>query len=216
MKGYAYAACAMMVVWSLLMALFSVGLNDEIYDAVQRRIGVNEITTGLDEQQRMTMNRQIAMYLAGRTNEIDNLSERAKIHMQDVKGLLSSARIALYASAGAMIVFGIIGMKRAKAHMKRAFFVCTGAYVLIAGLIAAASAVDFSGIFTLFHEMLFTNDLWLLNPNEDALIRILPEKFFIVMAVIIALAALAHCLFTGALIWGVNRLMGRLKKDELL
>ena len=37
---------------------------------------------------------------------------------------------------------------------------------------------DFNKYFTLFHEVFFSNDLWLLDPSTDLLIRMLPEGFF--------------------------------------
>ena len=39
--------------------------------------------------------------------------------------------------------------------------------------------IDFNKYFTYFHLILFDNDLWLLNPNVDILIRIFPEQIFI-------------------------------------
>lgn len=39
--------------------------------------------------------------------------------------------------------------------------------------------VDFNRYFTYFHLIFFNNDLWLLNPNTDLLIQMLPEEFFI-------------------------------------
>ena len=39
--------------------------------------------------------------------------------------------------------------------------------------------INFSFSFTLFHEMLFTNNLWQLNPETDKLIVMFPEGFFI-------------------------------------
>ena len=41
---------------------------------------------------------------------------------------------------------------------------------------------DFHRYFMIFHEMFFTNDLWLLDPDTDLLIRMLPEGFFLDMA----------------------------------
>lgn len=45
---------------------------------------------------------------------------------------------------------------------------------------------DFNSYFVRFHEMFFTNDLWLLNPKTDRMIQLLPEVFFrdIVMLVV--------------------------------
>ena len=40
---------------------------------------------------------------------------------------------------------------------------------------------DFTAVFTKFHELLFNNDLWLLDPETDYMIRILPEGFFLDM-----------------------------------
>lgn len=39
--------------------------------------------------------------------------------------------------------------------------------------------MNFSKAFIKFHQIFFDNDLWLLDPNKDLLIQIMPEKFFI-------------------------------------
>ena len=43
----------------------------------------------------------------------------------------------------------------------------------------------FNSLFVLFHKVAFTNDLWLLNPQTDLLIRLMPIEFFISYAAII-------------------------------
>ena len=40
-------------------------------------------------------------------------------------------------------------------------------------------------LFILFHKLVFTNDLWLLDPRTDLLIRLMPIEFFISYAAII-------------------------------
>ena len=50
---------------------------------------------------------------------------------------------------------------------------------------------DFNKYFTLFHEVFFTNDLWLLDPRTDLLIRMLPEGFFFDMVARIGIIFLA-------------------------
>ncbi|HOM44130.1 MAG TPA: DUF1461 domain-containing protein, partial [Bacillota bacterium] len=42
--------------------------------------------------------------------------------------------------------------------------------------------IDFYKYFTVFHEIFFTNDLWLLDPAADRLINIFPQDFFTDMA----------------------------------
>ena len=47
------------------------------------------------------------------------------------------------------------------------------------------ACIDFNSLFVLFHKVAFTNDLWLLNPQTDLLIRLMPIEFFISYAAII-------------------------------
>lgn len=51
--------------------------------------------------------------------------------------------------------------------------------------VAVMAVVDFDSLFILFHKIAFTNDLWLLNPRTDLLIRLMPTGFFISYAAII-------------------------------
>ena len=49
--------------------------------------------------------------------------------------------------------------------------------LLIAALIVWALA-DFDGLFVLFHRLSFRNDLWLMDPAKDMIIRLMPLDFF--------------------------------------
>ncbi len=49
-------------------------------------------------------------------------------------------------------------------------------------LVLLLRGADFDALFIRFHQLVFTNDLWLLDPATDALIRMLPEPFFESMA----------------------------------
>ncbi len=213
MRRYAYISCALLVLWSLLTSLFSIGLNDELYDIIQKSENVNEITCGLTDEERMTMNRETAMYLAGRTEGINGLSERARLHMGDVKNLFSAARYVMYAVTLLMIVFTFIARRKSRKQLVKAFFVSTGIYVLLALVIAGLSVIDFGSLFTVFHKILFTNDLWLLDPAEDTLIRILPQGFFVKMSVIIAVGAFVRCVIAGVIYYTLDRLTGRLSES---
>jgi integral membrane protein (TIGR01906 family) len=52
--------------------------------------------------------------------------------------------------------------------------------------------IDFYKYFTIFHEIFFTNDLWLLDPATDRLINIFPQDFFTDMAFSIAYLYIAE------------------------
>ncbi len=118
----------------------------------------------------------------GREREFFN--DREKAHMVDVKNLFVGG---LWIRRIAVCLLGvtIIVLIKTKADWKRilpkSFLIGLGAFVGItvgAGLLFMS---DFNKYFLLFHEMFFRNDLWLLNPETDLLIRMLPEGFFLDM-----------------------------------
>lgn len=59
-----------------------------------------------------------------------------------------------------------------------------GAAVLVLGSFAV---INFDAFWTAFHKVFFTNDLWLLDPNTDNLINMVPERFFIDLILMIAI-----------------------------
>lgn len=62
------------------------------------------------------------------------------------------------------------------------------AILTVAGLFGVALlTIGFGTVFTLFHEMAFANDLWLL-PEESSLIRMFPEQYF-AMYFVVSLAS---------------------------
>ena len=66
-------------------------------------------------------------------------------------------------------------------------------------LVILLACIDFNSLFVLFHKLAFTNDLWLLNPATDLLIRICPISMFMSMGARIGLIALAWAVFIPAL-----------------
>ena len=51
----------------------------------------------------------------------------------------------------------------------------TGIFLTIFGITAV---IDFGWLFTQFHFLSFTNDLWMLDPRKDYLIIMFPQRFF--------------------------------------
>ena len=81
---------------------------------------------------------------------------------------------------------------------------------LIMALFALWVVLDFNRAFVYFHELFFTNDLWILDPKTDWMIRLLPENFFsgIVLRVGISFLIefiLIHILFS---------ILGKEKRNE--
>src|SRR5581483_1488142 len=66
------------------------------------------------------------------------------------------------------------------------------------GLLGALAATDFSELFIQFHLLSFSNDLWLLDPRTDNLIRLFPQEYFLDAALRIVVFTLFQALMLGA------------------
>lgn len=83
-----------------------------------------------------------------------------------------------------------------------------------AGVLGVLAVSDFSGAFYQFHELFFTNELWLLDPATDRLIQMLPETFFFaITARILVTAAAAVFIMGGVSLWGLRHRSTADRKD---
>ena len=64
-------------------------------------------------------------------------------------------------------------------------------------------STDFTRYFTIFHQIFFDNDLWILDPRTDLLINIVPEPFFVDTAARIGLlfGGSVLILFAACFLW---------------
>lgn len=85
------------------------------------------------------------------------------------------------------------------------FWVLSG----ILALLLLWACMDFDSLFLLFHRIVFRNDLWLLDPRTDLLIRLMPEKLFVFLGIRGGIAAGAGILLTGILLAVGRRLAER-------
>ena len=103
-------------------------------------------------------------------------------HMADVQDLFSLCRWIGWGCTGAIVLIGLALRK----NMSWRTFRCT--LLVILGAVTAIillACIDFNSLFVLFHQIAFTNDLWLLDPRTDLLILLMPIEFFISYAAII-------------------------------
>ena len=123
------------------------------------------------------------------TENISAFSSKELLHLQDVQNLFVLAHRASIAGIFMIIVtlFVMIFALR-KNSIDKAFIIARSLKLAlgfsITALLAASVLVslDFYTAFTMMHRFVFTNDLWLLNPQTDLLIQLMPEPFFIAYA----------------------------------
>ena len=78
-----------------------------------------------------------------------------------------------------LLIVGLVILKVDWKHLiPKAYFRGLLGLLVVGALLAGAFTVDFTRCFTIFHEIFFDNDLWMFNPSEDYMIRMLPEGFF--------------------------------------
>ena len=113
--------------------------------------------------------------------------------MVDVKNLFVGG---LWIRRIAILIFALtfILLVKTKSDWKRllpkCFLIGFGVFIGIVGIVGGLVASNFNKYFLMFHKVAFRNDLWLLNPETDLLIRMLPEGFFLDMVMRIGIIIL--------------------------
>ncbi len=139
-------------------------------------------------------------------------NERELVHMEDVQSLMHAV---LRVQAVALGYVGLYALAGLALHRHR--FFPLAARVLAAGAsltlaivlgLAVLALADFQGAFVQFHLLSFDNDLWLLDPERDNLIRLFPQEFFLDATLRIAaltiVEAFALAAIGGASLWATR------------
>ncbi|MDR0897458.1 MAG: DUF1461 domain-containing protein [Oscillospiraceae bacterium] len=138
---------------------------------------------------------ELISYLKGEREALSEtlFTERERLHMVDVAALFAGGRrIALGALCGAvaLLAFALWRVGRwaiGRRAIGRGMLLGIGGFMGFVLLIGLWALFDFDGWFTAMHQIVFTNDLWLLDPADSMLIQMLPIEFFIKAVQAIAL-----------------------------
>lgn len=194
----------------LLAIVHVVGTDAELYHQLQMRAGILP-EAGISEEELVELDGSLADYLAGDFTALDEspFNERELTHMEDCFRLFALLRRVLLVCgllAVAMLFLAEIKFK-CRSYARAALL---GALALLGAILLLGiwGMIDFDSLFTAFHHLLFTNDLWLLDPRTDLLIRICPQSMFVNMALRIAGFELAFIALMNA-IYRVPALMKR-------
>ena len=130
-------------------------------------------------------------------------SEEGKSHFVDCKGLFDLNAVALIISLATVVTLIILSKKGIFTMCKPFGFnvmFSTGAFTLGSfALIGGIVAIDFSAAFKVFHTIFFPGKSnWLFDWNEDQIIRILPQDFFMNCAILIFSSIVLLCV--GAIV----------------
>lgn len=156
----------------------------------------------------------LRLRIAADGQERDAFNEREIAHMRDVASLFRLAKTILWIGGGALLALAAWTWRTARRNglpdiAKGALMGAADIAVLIVA-VAAWALIDFRSVFWLFHQVAFTNDLWLLDPATDLLIQRMPQVFFERAASQIALCW-AGCALLWCLCW--RAVLGRTRRS---
>ena len=144
---------------------------------------VSDTKLGKDELMKVT--NELLAYLKGKNNKSylqKYFNENEILHLEDVRYLfkvgflIKNVSLFLLLSSIIYLIYRdpIKISKITKSVNKSALI-----SFIVLGICLTLSLIDFNKNFTYFHLILFDNDLWLLDPNTDLMIQMMPETFFI-------------------------------------
>lgn len=182
---------------SVLLALT---LNDGLM-ASKFDTYVDPAVTGVEAKDHPVLARVIVSYLSGRADSMqlaisvhgemrDAFQEHELQHMRDVRSLIQLAFrvLALCGAAVLISLLVVFAWKRSLAPCFARMFLKTSlALFAIMAAVGLWAVFDFDSLFRAFHQVAFTNELWLLNPHTDLLLQLMPLSFFISYAAQIGL-----------------------------
>jgi integral membrane protein (TIGR01906 family) len=130
-------------------------------------------------------------------------NEKELKHLDDVRHLMNTAWLvqqmslaALLVLAALSLVLGRVAGLRWLSKIAVAGGIVTIGSILLMGFLAV---LDFRAFWTQFHILSFSNDLWLLDPRTDYLIRMFPPAFWFQAVMLVALrSALAGAVLLAA------------------
>ncbi|HTD79115.1 MAG TPA: TIGR01906 family membrane protein, partial [Chloroflexota bacterium] len=185
-----------------------------------------DLTTGLDRPQLERVADAFVAYFQGPPGRLQMqvnvrgqprplFNEREVEHMQDVQALIQLfLRLQLVAAAAVVVrVLVAVGLDRSTVPIGRELLWSAGLVVALVALVGVLSLIDFTELWTRFHQIAFRNDLWQLDPNSDYLIMLFPEPFWytatIRMAVTVALETIGVAILGLALAFVMPRAFPR-------
>lgn len=198
--------CFSLFISSILAVIFYICFDINFYkNFYQKENLASSIGTSSDNLINNTQN--LLNYLNKKEQlNTDWFSEKDILHMVDVQNLYTfSHNIMIYCLLTLIIsTIIIILILRGKSllYITKIFNKVLLLFIVLVGGLSAVIAYNFNSFWIKFHTTLFSNDLWLLSPNESNLIKMVPEEFFIslITKIITYILILFILLFTSNIV----------------
>ena len=173
-----------MLLMNLEIATFDISFFKDKYEEYNI-----ENVTGISEENLMLITEKLLDYLKGKRENIiiftdvggkieQVFEERELLHLKDVRELFREEHVTRNLTLLLTVVSLIYIFYKDKNRLKKILVITSSIELFLAGMLYILIYSDFYKYFTYFHKILFSNDLWLLNPKTDILIQMYPLEFF--------------------------------------
>lgn len=232
---HCFLAWAFMVCIFLTMLISSVeiaaysdwGFYEKEY--IKHSVITDEGLMCIEMEELMNVTKQMMSYLRGNRDDLDiyakidgqvqeYFDDRDKSHMVDVRELfLGAIQIRRVAIIMAVLIFInlclLLNLDAVKKILWKAFLWTIGYLSVIIAAIAVWATIDFTGVFYKFHALFFSNYEWILDINVSRLVNMVPEGFFVDIAIRIVVIFIMLILIMGGLLlfWKKAKPRNRMK-----
>ena len=191
----------LLLIYSLIVYLISAvadkATNTQVMEAKLGRFADTQVT-GLEKSQYSSLAQAITGFLQGSIDSPQLMVTRGNVrapafsedeikHLADIRGLLQTARMLRYA---AIVLVGVallayFVLRKSKPTLLKAVqperTLVMGLLIFLGLILALVTwgLIDFTGLFTAAHYVIFRNELWMLDPQKDLLLQLMPLEFFI-------------------------------------
>ncbi len=178
----------------LLLLIFQYSSLNINYFETKFEENNTEKVTGIEKEKLLDISKEIIKYLDG---ERDNFNikiadgqesvfgNREIEHMKDVRELFDKGFIIRNILFLTTITSFLILKFYYKENLSKILFIGGIIFSFLLMVIGVIIVFNFNKAFVIFHQVLFNNDLWILNPKEDVLIQMLPSNFFSDLGILI-------------------------------
>lgn len=191
--GYIVSSCV--IVCILLTSIQAVAFCKPFYEHQYRKLDT-AASMKMTEADLMKSTFVLLDYLKGDADCIDitvvrkgveqkMFNERESLHMIDVKELYENAmfvrNVCAVVTIAGIIVLAVLKKKQMFSLLALRYQRCAAVFMVVVLMLTIFILTNFNAFWTMFHKVLFSNDLWLLDPRVDQMINLFPEPFFFAM-----------------------------------
>ncbi len=176
-----YFAIILIPIVIILGNLKYLATNMGFYQSLYKKVGVYTDFQDANVVDGATSN--LIGYFRGK-NQLDHnfFSTQATAHLRDVHDLLILTSGLFYLSAIALFGVGVFLISRGQSKIiLQSLVISSIVTIIFIATLGLGVATAFDSLFFKFHQLLFTNTLWLF-PADDNLIRLFPQQFFVEFA----------------------------------